>query len=357
MGDFDFGLDGFRTTPERLAEEREHRLELARRVMPFNITYLDDCCLGIYPTDLIVLCAASGAGKTTVAALLAQLAASQGRRVHFFALEAHRSEIEQRMLFREICHVLAERGGELWGLTFALWMYGRAPQVTPDIEEEARCRLAEQARGLKTFYRERRFTPEDITRLFLAVQNETDLIVLDHLHYIDSDDRDENRALKAATKAIRDAALDMEKPVVVVAHMRKKDARKPRLIPEMDDVHGSSEVVKIATKVVMLAPARDRMSSEPGIANTYMQVIKDRFAGTTGIAALLQYDLRTLRYRDPYTLGRLNFAGNEFVELSPKQKPRWATHAVCAGTPETEPETEPEAEPDAAPSYDQGILF
>jgi ABC-type dipeptide/oligopeptide/nickel transport system ATPase subunit len=313
---FDFGVK-FVHASDRLAEERKHRERLARRVLPFNIAFLDDCCYGIYPTDLIVICAASGAGKTTVAALVSQLAAAQGRNVHFFALEAHRSEIEQRMLFREICQLLfAERG--YVGTNFAEWMYGRA-DVSDAIEEEARARLVEQTPGLKTFYRERRFTPEDITRLFLAIQNETDLIVLDHLHYVDTDDRDENRALKAATKAIRDVALDME---------------KPRLIPDIDDVHGSSEIVKVATKVIMLAPARDRIATELGVANTYMEVVKDRFAGRHYLAALLRYDMRSLRYQDQYILGRINFNGDKFENLAADQMPRWAKHGLALGTPD-----------------------
>lgn len=337
MSDFDFGLEGFRSSVERLAEERERRLKHVERVMPFNVSYLDDVCMGIYPTDLVVVCAASGAGKTSIAALISQLASAQGRRVHFFALEAHRSEIEQRMLFRAICDVLRERGSSMRGVTFQSWMYGNAQRlITEGVEEAARLRLVADVQGQRTFYRGEKFTAEDITRLFLAVQNETDLVVLDHLHYVDSDDRDENRGLKAATKAIRDAALCMEKPVIVVAHLRKKDRGKPRIIPDIDDVHGSSDIVKIATKVVMLAPSRDRESSEPGVANTYMQVVKDRFAGVQGYAALCQYDLRTLRYRDQYVVGRLNFAGDAFENVDDANRPEWAARGLARGTPPPE---------------------
>ncbi len=237
--------------------------------------------------------------------------------------------IEQRMLFREVCEVLREKYDQLrhLRLTFAEWMYGTG-NIPDDVEQEARCRLQEKTLGLKTYYRDRSFTPEDITRQFLAIQNETDLIVLDHLHYVDSDDANENRALRSATRAIREAALDMEKPVIVVAHLRKKDSRKPRLIPDIDDVHGSSDIVKIATKVIMLAPARDQACTEPHVANTYMQVVKDRFAGFNGYAAVLQYDLKTLTYRDSYVVGRLNFGGDEFEPTKAVDRPHWAKRAV-----------------------------
>lgn len=326
--DFDFG-DGFKPSSERLEGEREQRLRQAARVMPFGISYLDDYCLGIHPTDLVVLCAASGAGKTTIAALIAQMASARGKRVHFFALEAHTGEIEQRMLFREICEVIRER--EFKGfITYQQWMY--SGDVVPlDIEEEARKRFAKKVNGMFTYYRGAKFTAEDIQRRFAEVRAETDLILLDHLHYIDSDDPNDNRALKDITKTIRDAALAMERPVIVVAHLRKRDRTKPRLIPEMEDVHGSSDIVKIATKVIALAPARDRPSADPSVSNTYMQVVKDRFPGTNGFAALCQYDLRTLSYRKSYTVGRLSFAGTEFENVD--KAPHWARHGVAMGTP------------------------
>ena len=326
MSDFDFG-NHFRPAAERLAEEHLHRKRLAQKVIPFNVGYLDDVALGIYPTDLILVSAATGAGKTTIAALLSQLATAQGRVVHFFALEAHRAEIEQRMLFREVVEVCHEKIGKKVRITFAQWLYGRA-DVPDFIEDEARARLAEQTLGLKTFYRERSFTAEDISRLFLSIQNETDLIVLDHLHYIDSDDPNDNRAMKAATKAIRDAALDMEKPVIVVAHLRKKDRGHPRLIPEAEDVHGSSDIVKVATKIIMLAPARDQPSSDPSVSNTYCQVVKDRWSGVNGYAALLEYDLCSLRYREKYVLGRVSYAGDEFEVVKANELPSWAAHAT-----------------------------
>lgn len=330
MDDFDFG-EGFKPSAERVADERARRKQLASRVMPFGISYLDDYCMGIHPTDLIVLCAASGAGKTTSAALISQLAAQRGKRVHFFALEAFKGEIEQRMIFRELCDVMNGYGAPR-SPTFQEFMYD-AFDVPEPWEVEARKRFEANARGMFTYYRGEKFTADDIARRFAEVRASTDLIVLDHLHYVDTDDPNENRGLKEITKAIRDAALAAERPVIVVAHLRKKDRTKPRIIPEMEDVHGSSDVIKIATKVVSIAPARDRPSADSSISNTYMQVVKDRYLGTNGYAALCAYDLRTLRYRDEYFVGRLSYGGDEFENVPQGECPRWAKRGRCMGTP------------------------
>lgn len=326
---FDFD-NGFRPSKERVAGELERRRRLAANVVKFGISYLDDYCIGIHPTDLVIVCASSGAGKTSIAALIAQIAASAGKRVHFFALEAHETEIEQRMLFREVCDVLRQR--ELRPFpTFQQWFYDTV-RVPDDVEEEARRRFEARVEGMFTFYRGEKFTADDITRRFAEVRASTDLIILDHLHYVDSDDGNENRAFKDITKAIRDAALAMEKPVIAIAHLRKRDRSRPRIIPELDDVHGGSDIVKIATKVIALAPARDRQDSDPSKANTYMQVIKDRFPGVSGYAALCAYDLRTMRYAERYVIGRLSAGGDAFENVADYAKPAWATRGMALGT-------------------------
>lgn len=324
------GVDDFRPSCERLDGESERRLALAARVVPFGVGYLDDYCLGIHPTDLVVLCAATGAGKTTIAALIAQLAAARGKRVHFFALEAHKGEIEQRMLFREIADLARSRRERR--ITFQQWIYA-TEQYPEDLEKEALRRFRERALGMFTYYRGEKFTAEHIQTHFAAVREETDLVVLDHLHYVDSDDPSDNRAMKDITKTIRDAALAMERPVIVVAHLRKRDRNNPRLIPDAEDVHGSSDIVKIATKIVALAPARDRPSADPRVAATYVQVVKDRLVGMAGHAALCSYNLETLRYEETYSLGRLSAGGDAWVAIPEENRPHWAKHALCFGTP------------------------
>lgn len=317
---------GFVRSVERLQSEGEKRRELAARVIPFNVSYLDDCCLGIYPTDLIVMSAAPGAGKTTLGALLAQKASASGRRVNFFALEAHRNEIEQRMFFRELYATARDRGIPREGLSFQRWMYGQCESFA-FLESDARERLEMRLINCSTFYRETAFNHEDVTKTFLAVRGETDLIVLDHLHYVDLDPGNENAELKRVIKAIRDAALDMEIPVIVIAHLRKKDMRAKRIIPDIDDIHGSSDIVKVATKVVLMAPGRSLpQSDKQRVAMTIMQVAKDRFAGTNGFAAVMQYDLESLEYRDTYALGRLTPGADSFEDTP--SPPAWAKRAV-----------------------------
>lgn len=320
-------VPGFESFSDRLDEATDQRIEHIARVIPFNISYLDDCCIGIHPTDLIIVGASTGAGKTTLGSLLAQKAATEGRRVHFFALEAFKSEIETRILFRAICAVANEAKVFRPWMTMAKWLYGKAPELDR-FQEPAKDLIRTKMRNLQTYYRGSQFTKDDITRLFGAIANRTDLIVLDHLHYVDMEGSNENSEMKKIVQSIRDAQLTMQVPVIVIAHLRKKQGGpKAREVPDIEDIHGASEVIKIATKIVMVAPARSEefTSGDPAVANTFMQVVKDRYSGVNGYAALMQYDLAGMSYRKRYTVCRVGLDGG--VSLAEK-RPGWAQGAL-----------------------------
>lgn len=317
---------GFESFADRLDDATDQRREHVKRIIPFEVSYLDDCCSGIHPTDMIIIGAATGAGKTTLGALLAQRAATNGKRVYFFALEAFKTEIETRVLFRAICALANEAKEYQQWMTLAAWMYGKCPELDK-YEETAKDICRKRLKTLNTYYRKRSFTKDDITRMFKLIEGKADLIVLDHLHFVDTDGPD-NSEMKKITQAIRESSLDIQVPAVLIAHLRKKGSgASAREIPSIEDIHGSSEVIKIATKVVMVAPAQseDFVSDDPAIANTFMQVVKDRYAGVNGYAALMQYDLAGMSYRKRYTVCRVDPNGKP--SLSDK-RPGWAGSAL-----------------------------
>lgn len=318
---------GFVETPVRIDLERCVRLEQAKNVVPFNVTFLDDCCEGVHPNDLVVISAATGCGKTTLATMLAEAAARNGRRVHFFALEAHENEIEQRLLYREASGLAWRKGVRDPDMSFARWMYGRYD--LGKYEDEARESIKRELKTLNTYYRSAAFTHEHITEQFKEIRNQSDLIILDHLHYVDYDGPNENRELKKVITAIRSASLEIGVPVIVIAHLRKKDRKAPRLIPDGDDIHGSSDISKVATKIAILAPARDTevASNTPGVSNTLVQVVKNRFDGADGYCGVLQFHMSGMRYAPKYKVARLLKGGTEVEYVDHDQMPRWAKNA------------------------------
>ena len=315
----------FKPSSERIAGERDARIANAMSILSFGISYLDQALGGLTRSDLVLVGAKSGVGKTALVTSMALANCADGRRVHYFALEAEEREIERRMKFQIVSDLYHQSRMQHRPIRFQDWYNGLLDDELRPYEDEADERLEAAVANLHTYYRNDSFTSEDFREQFDAITPHTDLVILDHFHYIDADDKDENKAAKQTVKQIRDCVLRAQKPVVIVAHVRKADRRNETLLPTLDDFHGSSDLPKIATKAVMIAPAYDVPPPEPHLWPTYIQAAKCRTdMSVTRYTALMNYNTRRNSYGETYALGRLTEGGRTFVELVPADMPPWA---------------------------------
>lgn len=322
---------GFESFAVRTKDERSKRLEIGKRRLSFGVKFLDDALGGIFPNDLVLLGAKTGRGKTHLATLIAMENAAKGKTVHYFALEAEQDEIERRAKFSILSDMVREgcRAIGNWDradrMNYLDWYAGELEDIVGQFEGPVSERLGKKYGTLHTYYREADFYAEHFEALVQSVQAKTDLIILDHLHYVDSEDPNENRGYKAIVKKIRDASLRCGKPVVVIAHLRKGDRRGSVLVPDIEDFMGTSDVPKMATKAILIAPAFDFESGDPCLWPTYVNPAKCRPEGSrTRFVGRMLFDSRTGRYVDEYDLGTVTPSGDRF-ELADAQKlPRWA---------------------------------
>ncbi len=321
---FDFGLD-FESSPQRLKGEADERKLIGENEIKYYVSFLDDCLRSIMPHDLILLGAVTGAGKTEAARNIATANARKGKHVHYFALEAEPREIERRTKYSIVVELMRnDRSPHLRDMNYADWYRGHCAEFCRSFDSRADAIYASRYATLHTYYRGSKFDHSDIKRLFLAIQAQTDLIILDHLHYVDIEDENENRGFKKTVKMIRDVSLGMGKPVIVIAHLRKRDMRNKGIVPDIEMFHGASEIIKIVTRAIMLAPAHSMPHRDSSIANTFMHCPKDRLSGTTGHVAMCQFDRNTKAYLPDYTLGRPSFDGSAFEPCSKDEIPAWA---------------------------------
>jgi nucleoside-triphosphatase THEP1 len=322
---FDFGLN-FKPAGDRIQGERAERLALAARELPFHVPFLDDIIGGIMPHDLVVIGAETGVGKTALVTGIAKASARAGRRVFYFALEAEDREIERRIKYEIIAEFCKARALPFTdAFNYPDWYRGKFEGAIGAMNIEVDALIARQFGGLRTFYKGSKFDHDMIRKQFQAVQEEADLIILDHLHYVDIEDEDENRGYKRTVKMIRDTALEMGKPVILVVHLRKKSDFARGLVPELDRVMGSSDIAKICTHAVMLAPCRVLERQHWAEALTFVHVPKDRLRGATGFVAVCGFDLRFRTYGQSYALGRLEDYGEHWTEIPFADRPGWAT--------------------------------
>lgn len=314
----------FMPSAKRLVGERADRIQASRGLLSFGVQFLDDALGGISRRDLILVGAKTGAGKTQLALNVAIANCKLGRRVHYFALEAEDREMERRMKFQILATAYYRHAMQPRRLRFIDWYNGKLDDVLNHFEERADREVAELLKNLNTFYRVDTFTGSDFSKQLDAVREETDLVVLDHFHYVDSDDDNENRGQKQLTKQIRDCALRADVPVMVVGHVRKSDPRHAPLVPTEEAFHGSSDIVKIATKAIMIAPDYTTETGDASLWATYVQIAKCRQdSSLCRYVARLMFDTRTDSYQSEYSLGRLTDAGKKFETLAPWAVPSW----------------------------------
>ncbi len=318
-------MSDFRRFSTRIHGEVKGRENDGARALRFYHPFLDDCLRGIAPNDLVLIGAPTGLGKTDLALSVAATNAAQGKTVHYFALEAEPLELERRTKFSKLSRRVYETQHTLrHQLNYTDWRLGRCEHIVEAFNREVDEALAAQLSTLWTFYRGRDFSPDDMRRFVLDVSETTDLIVVDHLHYIDVDDR--NDALGEAVKATRDVALEIGKPVILIAHLRKREMGSKRIVPSIDDFHGSSNITKICTQAITIERCHVVQPTKWFMSPTFFSVLKDRRGGAPPYVALSQFDKRTRGYSDRYTLGKLTKNGADWEPVPMPEKPEWARH-------------------------------
>lgn len=319
---------GFATMPTRISGERDERLAHAARALSYHNAYLDDRLRAMLPHDFVILTARSGVGKTSFALDITVEGALAERRAGYFALEAEPRELERRMKYRWLVNQAYLRsldGRET--MSFTDWLVGRCEDIVGHMEQEANEWFLNNLGTLWTYYKgSGRFDADRMSKELLEIAQIVEVIVLDHLHYIDAKDGDnENRALSRIVHTLRDIALDAGRPVIAVAHLRKRDRGPDKtLLPEHDDLMGSSDLPKIATQIIAVGPAPFVDPPKWWLAPTLIAVIKDRREGNDGLAALVMFDKRSRSYTQDYALGRLIKGGTAWEQLSGGDVPGWA---------------------------------
>lgn len=270
----------FRSLTEGNRPEIEDRKKLKSAPrLKFGVEFLDDALRGIFPDDLILLGAPSGVGKTQLCCNIALANMSEGMKVHYIALEASEFEIERRLKYPLIAEMFfndPKRPVLDRKLNYPDWAMGHFVEALSGYEELVSKFFEQAYRDLYLLYKGDRFGVEELIQSVLAASSETDLIILDHVHYMDFDDDNENRAIKKIAKTVRTLAIDEKRPIVLVAHLRKKDKKDESLVAGMEEFHGSSDLFKIATKVITFSPGKP---TESGNFETYFRCAKNRADG------------------------------------------------------------------------------
>lgn len=315
---------GFMSVAERIKTRKAERQQIVSDAMTFGIPYLDKSLRGILKSDLILIGAETGVGKTEIGTHIALHNVMAGKKVYFFALEASGSEIEDRLTYKILTnlYLLDDSIPEPTKVetNFRDWFYGDYNEIFSKYQERA-VELISGMNNFHTYYRSGEFGIKEFQKIVMAVKEDADLIIADHIHFFDMETNNENRELGEIVKKIRDVALISNVPVILAGHLRQINKSVKTLIPDKEDFHGSSNLAKIITVGIILAPGG---MIGPDRAVTYFRVVKNRlFGAVTRYAGKGVYDLKANAYEPGYKIGKLSKDGKEFIELGRHELPNW----------------------------------
>lgn len=317
----------FKKASDSAEEEYQERISEKPLPLRFGIEFLDDALRGIFPDDLVLIGAPSGMGKTQLCCNIALANLQQGKRVHYIALEASKHEIERRLKYQIVMEKFfadPNRPRLDSKINFPDFLLGVFKQELKTYEEQAIEVFKKQFQNLSLLYKQDKFGVSELIQSVSYCADDTDLILIDHVHYFDYDDDNENRAMKEIAKTVRTLALEQQKPIILVAHLRKRDRFNNELTAGLDEFHGSSDLYKIATKVVTMSPGT---ITESGSFETFFRIPKNRIDG--GVTRFLGRELYSSKKgsyeKGKYKIGWANQTRkNGFAELDASLLPSWA---------------------------------
>ena len=254
---------------------------------------LNKLTLGLQPSDLIILAARPGMGKTSFALNIATNAAFKAKAVvMIFSLEMSKSSLGIRLL-STVAGVDSKliRNGQAYKDSAKAKLIGEAAQELKDtriiIDDTSAVQITEiknKCRRVKT------------------KEGKLDLIVIDYLQLMDfggsgkASARPENRQQEIATltRMLKQLARDMACPVLVLSQLSRDIERRSNKEPVLADLRESGAIEQDADMVMFIYQDAESEDGEGPLRDTTRQLsIAKHRNGETGLI--------TLKWQGEYT--------------------------------------------------------
>ncbi|MEE1197659.1 MAG: replicative DNA helicase [Acutalibacteraceae bacterium] len=207
--------------------------------LPTGIGELDKVITGLHKSDLIIVGARPGMGKTSFALNIARNVAFKKKRVCFFSLEMTRDQLAQRLLSSEA-------------------MIPSTKLRTGELSSEEWVRLANAGSELSNteiYLDETAGITVPEMKAKLRRMKKVDLVVIDYLGLMHSAKRTENRVqeVQEITGSLKIMAKELKVPVMVCAQLSRGTETKGKShIPALSDLRESGSIEQDADIVMFL---------------------------------------------------------------------------------------------------------
>lgn len=207
--------------------------------IPTGINELDTTITGLNRSDLIILAARPGMGKTSFALNIARHAAGNcNRRVAFFSLEMSREQLGSRMLSTEAMVASTKlRTGQLTESEWTRLIEGGDILSKADL-------YFDDAPGI---------TVPEMKAKLRRLQN-VDLVIIDYLQLMNSAKKIDNRVqeISEITRNLKIMAKELSVPVIALSQLARSSEKRNDHKPVLSDLRDSGSIEQDADIVLFL---------------------------------------------------------------------------------------------------------
>jgi len=209
------------------------------RGLPTGIRELDNTITGLNRSDLIILGARPGMGKTAFALNIARnVSVVTGKRVAFFSLEMSREQLASRVLSSEA-------------------LVGGTKLRTGELSESEWTRLVEAGDILSKAELYLDDTPGiTVPEMKAKIRRlkDVDLVMIDYLQLMNSAQRIDNRVqeISEITRSLKIMAKELNIPVVTLAQLARAGEKRQEHRPVLSDLRDSGSIEQDADIVLFL---------------------------------------------------------------------------------------------------------
>jgi len=261
-----------------IAEAYERITELSRNPgelpgLPTGFGDLDRVIMGLNRSDLVLLGARPGMGKTSIALNVAQHAArSSGKNVVFFSLEMTKLQLGIRMLSNE---------ASINSKFLQTGVIGEGRSGDENWIKIARASSTLSRLGI-LFDDDPSVTVNKMKAKCIRVKD-LGLIVIDHLQLIQGSGRTENRVQEVAeiSRALKIMAKELDVPVLCCAQLSRANEKRENKRPVLSDLRESGSIEQDAD-IVMFLYREEYYNEDPERHNLAEIIIAKNRHGETG---------------------------------------------------------------------------
>jgi len=302
-----------------------------------GISFFDDAMCGILKNEVMIVSGKTGAGKTELLTRMACNMAESGSRVLFISLEDAEFSIVRRIAWpiylSEWWQRVARTNPGARKPRFVEWIHGvDGPAQDLELLEQTVSEVVKaKYPTLDVYYRtSNEYTIDDFEKQISALASQYDVIYLDHLHFFDFlSGEAELVGQKRVLKKIASLSSALKIPIISGAHLRKTNPFRATAMPSIEDLHGSSDIAKIATCVVLVARAATSVPHDPSkaksLVRTFLKIPKLRTDMSVSIpTALTDFNIESRSYLPKYLLGEFD-ADDQWQAWDASRVPDWAS--------------------------------